>query len=383
MDLDKENFKITIVVNGIRSLLKDMSSSLVSSGCSLTRQRRCLCGDEVVLKPFGTDMNPGKVEKEIKYMREKAKSFEDKAKEYEKKAQEYEDKAKEFDNMTQVYEWKIKEMKRMERKKIKEAKTMERNFWMKLLVALLGLINTNGTFFYNGGMCVAVLLEEGSQVNELREKICGALNVNLEGKLYFYNTKRDKTKCVTLNDDNGVAMIFHVNENDVDLFESMVTDNISSHGGILALSSSSQVSNSFSQEMGLVPYLPENPNEILTGKGQLFESPDLFKQSVLLFVASNKFSFTYLDNSRAYFRLICKVAGCPWKLTAKCESSTDLVRVIMFRNEHLHNAEDASNYKLTFCSKQVGFLFKNRIVDKLNICRGIFARIPSMPSNVV
>ncbi|KAF7135208.1 hypothetical protein RHSIM_Rhsim08G0151700 [Rhododendron simsii] len=279
-----------------------MSSSSVSSGCSLTRQRKCLCGDEVVLKLFGTDMNPGrrflgcrkylcgkaiilehketigKMEKRIKNMQEKAKSFEDKAKEYEKKAQEYEDKAKEFDDMTQVYEWKIKEMKRMERKKIKEARTMERNFWMKLLVALLVLVMENGekktltsfcywggewkvnanvTFLYNGEMCVSVLLEEGSKVNELREK------------------------------------------------ELMVTDNISSPGGTLALPSSSQVSNSCSQEMGLVQYLQENANEILTGKGQLFDSPDLFKQSMLLFAASNKSSFNYLDNSRAYYRLVC------------------------------------------------------------------------------
>ncbi|KAG5548667.1 hypothetical protein RHGRI_014123 [Rhododendron griersonianum] len=41
-------------------------------------------------------------------------------------------------------------------------------------------VNANGTFLYNGGMCVAVLLEEGSQVNELLEKVCGALHINLE-----------------------------------------------------------------------------------------------------------------------------------------------------------------------------------------------------------
>ncbi|KAG5549084.1 hypothetical protein RHGRI_014452 [Rhododendron griersonianum] len=83
-------------------------------------------------------------------MQEKVKLFEDKANEYEKKVQEYESKAKEFDNMTQVYEWKIKEMKRMERKKIKEARTMERNFWMKLLVALLVLVG--GCICFNYGV---------------------------------------------------------------------------------------------------------------------------------------------------------------------------------------------------------------------------------------
>ncbi|KAI8556460.1 hypothetical protein RHMOL_Rhmol05G0254600 [Rhododendron molle] len=79
-------------------------------------------------------------------------------------------------------------------------------------------VNANGTFLYNGGMCVAVLLEEGSQLNELLEKVCGALKIKLEGQMFFYNTKRDKTKYVTLNDDNGVAMLFHLNEDDVDLF---------------------------------------------------------------------------------------------------------------------------------------------------------------------
>ncbi|KAI8531876.1 hypothetical protein RHMOL_Rhmol11G0170000 [Rhododendron molle] len=86
-------------------------------------------------------------------------------------------------------------------------------------------VNANGTFLYNGGMCVAVLLEERSQLNELLEKVCGALKIKLEGQMFFYNTKRDKTKYVTLNDDNGVAMLFHLNEDDVDLFVEEIGQN--------------------------------------------------------------------------------------------------------------------------------------------------------------
>lgn len=172
-------------------LFKDMSSSSVSSGRTL--KRKCLCGDEAIMKPSGTDLNPGRrflgcpkypdpnhcsffewvddpickckccksvilqqketianLYDEINYMQEKAKLIEDKANEYEKKATEYESKAKEFDNMTEDYEWRIKEMKRVERKKIKEAGTMERNFWMKLLVALLVLVG--GCILFNYGV---------------------------------------------------------------------------------------------------------------------------------------------------------------------------------------------------------------------------------------
>ncbi|KAG5536128.1 hypothetical protein RHGRI_023795 [Rhododendron griersonianum] len=124
-----------------------MSSSSVSSGRTL--KRKCLCGDEAVMKPSGTDLNPGRRFLGCpKYP--KAKLIEDKANEYEKKATEYESKAKEFDNMTEVYEWRIKEMKRVERKKIKEAGTMERIFWMKLLVALLVLVG--GCILFNYGV---------------------------------------------------------------------------------------------------------------------------------------------------------------------------------------------------------------------------------------
>ncbi|KAG5563501.1 hypothetical protein RHGRI_006061 [Rhododendron griersonianum] len=129
MDLDEESLKITIVVDGIRLLFKDMSSSSVSSGRTL--KRKCLCGDEAVMKPSGTDLNPGR-----RFLGCPKYS--------------YESKAKEFDNMTQVYEWRIKEMKRVERKKIKDAGTMERNIWMKLLVALLVLVG--GCILFNYGV---------------------------------------------------------------------------------------------------------------------------------------------------------------------------------------------------------------------------------------
>ncbi|KAG5563274.1 hypothetical protein RHGRI_005880 [Rhododendron griersonianum] len=130
-------------------LFKDMSLSSVSSGRTL--KRKCLCGDEAVMKPSGTDLNPGRRFLGCpKYPVSKAKLIEDKANEYEKMATEYESKAKEFDNMTEVNEWRIKEMKRMERKKIKEAGTMERNFWMKLLVALLVLVG--GCILFNYGV---------------------------------------------------------------------------------------------------------------------------------------------------------------------------------------------------------------------------------------
>ncbi|KAH7864281.1 hypothetical protein Vadar_027766 [Vaccinium darrowii] len=255
------------------------------------------------------------------------------------------------------------------------------------------IVNANGTFLYNGGTCAAVYVKESTPFNEICQKVCGALKINVEGKILYYNIKRDKTKYLILRDDEGATMFFQLNEDDVDVFveekgqsnetlpvfypstrESIVTDNFTSHGGLTVPSSShggttapsmqgTQVTNRCSQEMGLVPYLSENTSDILTGKGQLFDSSDLFKQAITVFAAANKFSFRFLDNSRTYYRIVCDVKGCPWKLTARCEG-TELVRVISLKKEHAHNASDASTYKATIRSKQVGLLFKNAILDK-------------------
>ncbi|KAH7856699.1 hypothetical protein Vadar_004418 [Vaccinium darrowii] len=135
----------------------------------------------------------------------------------------------------------------------------------------------------------------------------------MEGKILFYNIKRDKTKYLILCDDDGAIMFFHLNEDDVYVFveekgqsnetvsvfypstrESIVTDNFTSHGGLTIPNSShggtiapcmqvTQVTNRCSQKMGLVPYLSENGSDIMTRKGQLFDSPDLFKQAITVF----------------------------------------------------------------------------------------------------
>ncbi|KAH7851469.1 hypothetical protein Vadar_012097 [Vaccinium darrowii] len=239
------------------------------------------------------------------------------------------------------------------------------------------MVNFNCTFSYDGGICKAVLLKEGFQFNELVEKVCTALKTNVEDKMFFYSTKRDKTKYVMLSNEEGVTMLFRCNEDKVDLFvektrcsqdnlptESIVTNNNNTSVRGTTMVAPMEITNGCTKEMGLVPYLLENVNDILTGKGQLFDSPDLFKQALMIVAASSKFSFKYLDNSKAYCRIVCQVQWCPWKLTASCDSSGDLVSVIGLKNEHIHNALDENFYKSTIAAKQVSLLFKKNILEK-------------------
>lgn len=53
--------------------------------------------------------------------------------------------------------------------------------------------------------------------DELVQKLCSCLNISSYDKLLYYNTKRDKTKYLSLEDQNGVKIIFYLNEDEVDV----------------------------------------------------------------------------------------------------------------------------------------------------------------------
>ncbi|KAI8553359.1 hypothetical protein RHMOL_Rhmol05G0009300 [Rhododendron molle] len=77
---------------------------------------------------------------------------------------------------------------------------------------------SNGTFDYVGGVSGATLIEDDLSKEELLSKISSCLNISLDNLLIFHNTKRDKTKYLCVRSDNGVKMLFHLNEDEVDVF---------------------------------------------------------------------------------------------------------------------------------------------------------------------
>uniref|UniRef100_A0A5B6Z8C5 MULE transposase domain-containing protein n=1 Tax=Davidia involucrata TaxID=16924 RepID=A0A5B6Z8C5_DAVIN len=109
--------------------------------------------------------------------------------------------------------------------------------------------------------------------------------------------------------------------------------------------------------------LPRVVDGLQFEEGQIFESPDDFKQALAWFAMANKFTFEFLNNSRSYYRIVCTVEECKWKLTAGCEGNSDLVRVKKFNNVHCHTAQDVANYKPTVRSKYIGKMIKEKIAE--------------------
>ncbi|KAF7119961.1 hypothetical protein RHSIM_Rhsim13G0165500 [Rhododendron simsii] len=245
------------------------------------------------------------------------------------------------------------------------------------------MVNVDGVLGkYSGGVSEATVIEEGISFDELVTKVCSRMDISHEGKTLFYSTSRDKSKHLRIRDEDGVSMLFHLNDDEVDIYvqeETLihVPCNISSresnllscspstgHGGT---SSRNEGSLAVCHEMGLVPYSQQRGEDILTGDGQLFDNPSLFKKAVMLFSALNKFTFKYLDNSRSYYRLVCVIDGCPWKLTARAQGKSELIRVIKLNNQHLHTAHDTASFKPRIRAKEMGMIFKDKLLVQPNL----------------
>ncbi|KAF5942691.1 hypothetical protein HYC85_020333 [Camellia sinensis] len=259
-------------------------------------------------------------------------------------------------------------------------------------------ITNSGTFNYAGGVSEPVIAHDNISYDELLHIVCSCLQITLNDKVLYYNTKRDKTKYLRLKDQQGVTMLFYLNEDEVDIFveetvrrnidlnfissrfvsqvwgSNLEVDTLPPSRGVTPSHSQSHVNSSNNNEMGIIPYSEERANELLTGEGQYFDNPEHFKQAITVYSAINKFSYKYLDNSRAYYRIVCTVDGCRWKLTARCEGKSDIVRVIRFRKQHTHTAQDVCNYQPRFRTGHLGSLFKDKVMDKptylaRDICR--------------
>ncbi|KAF7147594.1 hypothetical protein RHSIM_Rhsim03G0131400 [Rhododendron simsii] len=196
------------------------------------------------------------------------------------------------------------------------------------------MVNADGVLGkYSGGVSEATVTEDGISFDE------------------------DKSKHLRIRDEDGVAMLFHLNDDEVDIYVQEETINHLPHN-----ITNSEGSLAVCHEMGLVPYSQQRGEDIQTGDGQLFDNPSLFEKAVILFSALNKFTFKYLDNSRSYYRLVCVIDGCPWKLMARSQGKSKLIRVIKLNNEHLHTARNTASFKPRIRAKEKGMIFNDKLL---------------------
>ncbi|KAG5547054.1 hypothetical protein RHGRI_012925 [Rhododendron griersonianum] len=119
----------------------------------------------------------------------------------------------------EVSHWKEKEIDGPERRMQDMSITEKKRLTCFLYCGGERRVLPNSTFHYVGGVSEAMLIEDNMSNKELLSKIGSCLNISLHNKSIFYNTKSNKTKYLRMKYNNGVKMMFYLNEDEVDVFD--------------------------------------------------------------------------------------------------------------------------------------------------------------------
>ena len=78
----------------------------------------------------------------------------------------------------------------------------------------------------------------------------------------------------------------------------------------------------------------------IMGSGQTFPNASAFRDVVYRMSLSCRFRYYYKRNSYKHITVMCTVSDCPWKITCRVVSVSNIVKVYIFINDHNHNVDD-------------------------------------------
>ncbi|XP_059631809.1 uncharacterized protein LOC132274528 [Cornus florida] len=207
--------------------------------------------------------------------------------------------------------------------------------------------NENGEIIYIGGVTdpfmITTTTTYESFINELQQRSSS----NMSGKVIYYTTESNKNELLRMTGESGFRVMLVVSGPMLNVYMEDAAPVIASC--TIPTDHSERQFVEATSPIGLLQ--------------SLFDSPNDFKDALVLFGLRNHFRFKYLDNSRKYYRVVCGVNNYPWKLSAGCEGSGDIVRIKRFNNVHTHTAQDISDYKAIFWSKEMGRAIVNKVRD--------------------
>ncbi|XP_025685673.1 uncharacterized protein [Arachis hypogaea] len=105
-------------------------------------------------------------------------------------------------------------------------------------------------------------------------------------------------------------------------------------------------------------------NDLIKEEGQIFQNASKLRKALFEYGIAHKFTYKFLKNSPGKIICVCKVEGCPWKLSAYAMGKNISFLVVRhFIKNHKHSAQDVLESTHSFRSNLVSSI----IVDKLRL----------------
>ncbi|GFZ20794.1 hypothetical protein Acr_28g0014990 [Actinidia rufa] len=239
------------------------------------------------------------------------------------------------------------------------------------------VVRNDGSVTYVGGVTDQITVKSGVTYDAFTKAVFNRLRIEPYGKVLHFTVKFNKTQFIRLTDQEGVDNLIQFNDDFVHVYveDAIVAAAIAvsirgSTADIQAIQNQSgerhlggdQIASATSRSDS-TPLASAMSHETILEQGQAFENADVFREAIFKYAIAKKFTYKYLCNAPKYMQLKCAVDGCPWKLTAGLEGSSNHVSVKTFKDKHSHSAMDQVSCKPRMMAKLMGKNIQEKILD--------------------
>ncbi|KAJ4810651.1 MuDR family transposase [Rhynchospora pubera] len=230
--------------------------------------------------------------------------------------------------------------------------------------------NKDGTLTYSGGEAHAVDIERDMALDELRNEISGMFNCNMEAYSIKYFLPNNKKTAITVSNDKDLKRMvdFHANSDTTDIYimkkaenrviRSVVADSDTTTDMTTTILAT--VDGSSKRRRVSVDWA-----NLITGVGQVFESPKAFRDTLHKYAVANKFTYKFVKNDTTRVTAECTAEDCPWRIHASKSPAKKEFMIKKMSDEHTCGKEMKRGHRLA-SQRWVASVIKEKLRDSPN-----------------
>ncbi|KAJ3679081.1 hypothetical protein LUZ60_017092 [Juncus effusus] len=232
--------------------------------------------------------------------------------------------------------------------------------------------NKDGTLTYAGGEAHAVDIEQDMTLDDLRNEIAGMFSCSMEANSIKYFLPNNKKTPITVSNDKDLKRMvdFHANSDTTDLFivkkvENRIIRSVVADSDTTTDMTTTTLATADGGTSSKRRRISADWANLITGVGQVFDSPKSFRDTLHKFAVANKFSYKFVKNDTTRVTAECTAEDCPWRIHASKSPAKREFMVKKMVGGHTCGKEMSKGHRLA-SQRWVASVIKEKLKDSPN-----------------
>ncbi|XP_044431234.1 uncharacterized protein [Triticum aestivum] len=226
--------------------------------------------------------------------------------------------------------------------------------------------DADGLMSYSGGEAHAMLIKSDWTFSAFKHEISSTLNnLKVDQFLFKYFLPKNNRTLISISNDKDLRRMveFHAESETTYVYVIQKVDN----------SAKSVVADSATptNAIAVVPTTPDGSKrqkvcaewkDVITGVGQVFESPKDFRDALHKYAIAHKFHYRFIKNDSTRVTAECTGEDCPWRIHASKSSANIDFMIKKMSETHTCESETVKSHRLA-SQRWVASVIKEKLRD--------------------